>query len=81
MVLFNQNQRKLFNLLPKPGIFNQTSQITKHFSINSILEEKKERSKKNSLKKVFENLEDEPSNRRMIELMGESFVEFALGKG
>lgn len=72
LILFNENQRKLFALIPRPGVFGKNEQRVKRLSMKTILESKELKSRKDPIDKLIKDLNDEPMNRRMLELIGEN---------
>lgn len=69
MILLDENQRKLFSLIPKPGIKAKTTEENQHLTMESLIDLKKIRRKKEPMKTVLKNLDDNSLNRKMIEFM------------
>lgn len=82
LIIFDDEQRKLFNLLPKPGIGDTNSERV--LTMKSLLEQKAIKNKKDSIKDIIKNLNSEdPINKRMISLLEakyESEFKESIGK-
>lgn len=69
LILFDENQRKVFESLPKPGIGKQMLQ-NNFLTVDSIIKSKKTGFKKNSIHKLAFLLNGDPINQRMYDMLG-----------
>ena len=75
MVLLNEDQRRVFEILPKPGIGTRSSSFVRNsvLTVESIMKSRKSRCKKETFNKFTFLLNGDPLNKRMLNLIDPSF--------
>ena len=70
-VLFDKEQRKLFEILPKPGIAKKLSSHDSFYTIESVVKSKRENNSNeiDALQKLKTSVKNDPMNKRLIEMM------------
>ena len=68
LILFDEKQRKLFEILPKPGITGNLRKKTTYLTMDSLVESKNSKEKESFHKFGF-LLNGDPVNKRMLDMI------------
>ena len=70
-ILFDKEQRKFFEQLPKPGIAQKFSPNDSCYTIETVVRSKKEldTNEASVFQKIKLSLENDPMNKRLVEMM------------
>ena len=70
-VLFDKEQRNIFEQIPKPGIANKLSIGDSIYTIETVIKSKNELSinENGAFQKLKTSLKNDPMNKRLIEMM------------
>ena len=70
LILFNKEQRKFFEQLPKPGVARNISKKDSSFTIDSIVKSKRHQINENEpFQQLKLSMENDPMNKRLYDLM------------
>ena len=71
MIIFNENQRNVFEIIPKPGIMNPKRKRNSFFSLNSIVDAKNSplKSRKSINNLNYRLVENDEFTKRMLDLV------------
>jgi hypothetical protein len=69
LVLFDNDQRRVFEILPKPGIQGSKQGVKSWLTMEKILTSRRKKYKRNSFNKLGFLLNGDPVNKRMFEML------------